>query len=140
MNWDSPGIFWDTGVRWDQPAFPISPRRTGMDILFKLKLDFVGWGESRFSTKAEFIVTSMTTEPMLTRVPDPFPAAVPARAAGTTALSDYKAAALLADDGSKAAIADRNQKRLILEGVLLDWAPYLELVAKNANDITILEQ
>lgn len=140
MNWDSLTAFWDQGFRWDRPSLPVSPRRTGMDTLFKLSLDFVNWGEPRFGTKADVIVTSMTTEPMLTLVPDPLPAPLPARADVQTALDDYKAAAVLADDGSKTAIADRNQKRVILEQALKDWAPYLELVAKNADDITILEQ
>ena len=43
-------------------------------------------------------------------------------------------AAELADDGSKAAILDRNAKRAILEDILKAWAQYLELVARNAGD------
>jgi len=111
-----------------------------MDILFKLKLDFVNRSEAVFGTKAEFIVTSMTTEPMLTLVPNPLPAAVSTRVEAIAALADYKAAALVAADGSRTAIKDRDQKRAILEGILQDWAPHLELTAKKAGDITILEQ
>lgn len=110
-----------------------------MDALFKLLLDFVGWGEPRFALKAETIVTSMTTAPMTTLVPDPLPAALPTRVAAQAAHADYQTAAVLASGGDKAAIADRNQKRAILEQMLKDWAPYLELVARNANDMTILE-
>lgn len=108
--------------------------------LFKLMLDFVYWGEARFGTKADLIVNNMTTAPMTTLVPDPLPASVPTRAAATTALTEYKAAAQLAADGSKSAIADRNQKRVILEGILADWVPFLEFTAQSADDITILEK
>ena len=78
MKWDSgPTVRWDMQppVFWDRPTFPVSPGRTGMNTLFKLMLTFLYWGEARFGQKAEFIVTSVTTEPMLTLVPDPFPAA-----------------------------------------------------------------
>src|SRR5512135_31410 len=115
MNWDTPGIRWDTGLRWDQPLFPIRWRNR-MNI-FKLLVDFLYWGEPRFALKAETIVTSMTTAPMTTLVPDPLPAAVPTRAAAQTALTDYKAAAVVAEDRSKVAIADRNQKRAIVEQI-----------------------
>ena len=110
-----------------------------MDTLFKLLLDFLNWGEPRFGTKAETIVTAMTTEPMLTLVADPLPAAVPTRVFGLAALADYKAAALLADGGDRAAIADRKEKRAVTEEILKDWAPVLELAAKTAGSIAILE-
>jgi hypothetical protein len=110
-----------------------------MDALFKLLLDFVSWGEPRFKDKAETIVTSMTTEPMLTLVPDPLPAVVPTRVAAQAALTDYETAVVTASGGDKAAIADRKEKRAIVEQILAAWAPYLELVAKDAGTITILE-
>jgi len=111
-----------------------------MDTLFKAALDFVYWGEPRFGTKAELIMTAMTTEPMLTLIPNPLPTWVATRIVGLQALADYKAAALVAEDGSKTAIADRKQKREFLEGILKDWAPVVELAAKDAGDITILEK
>src|SRR5439155_9883361 len=104
-----PPPHWDKGFHWDRPTLPVRWRYP-MDTLYKLLLDFLNWGEPRFGTKAETIVTAMTTEPMLTLVADPLPAAVPTRAAGQQALADYKAAAQLAEDGSKSAIADRKEK------------------------------
>ena len=139
MKWDLPMAFWDRGFGWDRPLFPISLRLIDME-LFKVLLDFLYWNEPRFGMKAETIVTAVTTEPMLTLVPDPLPTAVPTRAAGLQALADYKAAAMLAEDGSKAAIADRKEKRTIMEEILKAWALYLELAAKNAGSIAILTQ
>jgi len=110
-----------------------------MDTVFKLVSNFLHWGEPRFRTKAETIVTAMTTEPMVTLLPDPLPTTVPTRAAGLLALADYKAAAQLANDGDRAAIAARNEKRAILEEALTDWVPVLELAAKNAGSLAILE-
>lgn len=138
MNWDDPSLHWDAGLHWDLPVPPII-RRYPMDTMYKLLLDFVNWGEPRFKDKAESIVTSLTTEPMLTLWPDPLPATVPTRVAGQQALANYKAAALLAEGGDRAAIADRIEKRTILEGVLKDWAPILELAAKAAGSVAILE-
>lgn len=140
MNWDTgPTVRWDMipAIRWDQPLFPIR-WRNHMNI-YKLLVDFLYWGEPRFGTKANTIVTSMTTEPMTTLVPDPLPAAVPTRVAAQAALADYQTAAVTAEDGSKAAIADRNEKRAILEQILAAWAPYLELLAKQAESLAILE-
>src|ERR1051326_8042575 len=140
MNWDTgPTVRWDSipAIRWDQPLFPIRWRNS-MNI-FKLLVDFLYWGEPRFGTKANTIVTSMTTAPMTTLVPDPLPAPVPTRVAAQTALTDYTAAVVTASSGDKAAIADRKVKRGIVEQILAAWAQYLELVAKDADDITILE-
>ncbi len=111
-----------------------------MYAVFKLLLSFLYWGEVRFKDKAKHIVTSMTTEPMLTLVPNPFPADVPTRASALTAMSEYEAAAQLAKDGSKSAINARNDKRAIVEGILEDWAPFLEFTAQKAGDINILQQ
>lgn len=137
LNWDV-GDHWDSGTHWDHLTLPIAMRRTSMN-LFKLLLDFLYWGEARFKDKAEAIVDKMTTEPMLTLVPDAsFPAAVPTRAAATTALDNYKASEVAAKDGSKSAIQARNDDRLVLERILAAWAPFLELVAKDADNMDIL--
>ncbi len=139
MNWDTLPALWDKGIHWDRPTLPVSLKEINMQ-LFKLLLNLLRWGEPRFGTKAELIVTSMTTEPMLTLVPDPLPATVATRVFALAALADYKTAAQAADDGGASAIKDRDQKRAIVEGVLTDWAPVVELAAKAANDLTILTQ
>jgi hypothetical protein len=140
MNWDSLNAFWDQQDHWDRPTLPNNLKELAMNAVYKLVLNFLRWGEARFGTKAEQIITAMTTEPMLTLVPNPLPATVSTRAAALTALANYKASALVAADGSKTAIKDRDQKRLIVEDILRKWAPVLELAAAAANDITILEQ
>jgi len=111
-----------------------------MDILYKLLLNFLRWGEAQFRTKAETIVTAMTTEPMLTLVPDPLPTTVMTRVAMQTALTNYKDAAQLAEGGDRAAIIARNEQRAILAGGLKDWALYLEFLAKTTQTIAILTQ
>src|ERR1051326_4776864 len=147
-RWRGPKVKWDAGptvrwdmipaLHWDRPMPPISPKGIDMNTLFKLVLNFLRWGEARFGTKAELIVASMTTEPMLTLVPDPLPASVATRAEGTAALADYTGAAQLASDGSKSAILDRDEKRAILEAILTGWAGHLELAAAKAGEINIL--
>src|SRR5476649_2865013 len=104
-----PTVRWDQvpPIYWDQSGPPLT-RRYPMDILYKLLLDFLRWGEARFRTKCEMIVTAMTTEPMLTLVPEPLPPNLMSRVAMQTTLTNYKDAAQLAEGGDRAAIVDRN--------------------------------
>jgi len=139
MKWDSlPAIRWDAGHYWDRPVPPFSDKEINMQ-LFKVVFDFINLGFPKFGDKARFIVTCLTTEPMLTLVPNPFPPGIPTRPAMLTALSDYETAADAAKD-SKAAKKDRDKKRDILTGMLKDFAPHLETTAKAAGDITILSK
>ena len=139
MRWDVPNKHWADGYHWDQTSsISLEDIHMSISMWFKLLLNFIYWGEARFSVKAEQIITAMTTAPMLTLVPDPLPATVAPRADAVQALADYKTAAKAAADGSKAAIKDRDAKRAILVAILTAWAAALELAAKKAGDLTIL--
>ena len=107
--------------------------------LYGLNCGFSNFGDPRFRDKARFIVTCVTTEPMLTLVPEPTPALYPTRLDLTTALAAYEAAANAAKD-SLIAKKDRNNKRAVLERLLKDFAPVVVAAAKTANDITILSK
>jgi hypothetical protein len=102
-------------------------------------LNFFRYGEPRFTAKVDYIVESLTTEPMLTLVPDPWPAAIPTRMQIQTAATEYKAAKLKAENGLKADIDVRIAKRTVLEDYLRRVIPHLESVAVAANDLSILD-
>jgi len=107
--------------------------------LYKLLLTFVHFPEAPFGAKAELIVTALTTEPMLTLVPEPIPLIYPQRPALVASLATYKASVVAAADGSKSALTQRREDRAALAQLLKDFAPHLEATARAAKNITILE-
>ena len=109
-----------------------------MNTLFKLLLDFARLSEAQFGEKARVIVTALTTEPMLTLVPNPIPATFPSRTVLTDKLTSYEDAVQAAMDGSKTAIKARQDERAEFEQLLKDFAPHLETTAKAADNIDIL--
>lgn len=141
VNWDSvdPLARWDAGIRWDQPTLLIN-RKDPMKDPFKVRTDFSRYGETAFGAKAVAIVTAITTEPLLTLMPNPLPPLCPTRAALTAGLTAYQTAASVAADGSKAAILRRIDRRDELTAMLKDFAPHLEQAAKAAGDVSVLEE
>jgi hypothetical protein len=138
LNWDVPLAIWDRGIHWDRPPLPINSKEIAMQR-FKVIIDYSNLGNPRYLDKARFIVTCVTTEPLLTLVPDPFPVGIPSRVAMLAALANFQTSFDLAKD-SKAAKLDRENKRAILDQMLKDFAPHLVTAAKAANDITMLEK
>ena len=129
MRFDS-GIQFDSGAHYDE-----NPKMGG-HMLFKLMIDFDRYSDPNFLTKGRLIHTSLTTAPALTNFPDPFPAPYPTRAAILAALTPYELAYAAASGGDRALIATRNGLRQVLSDNLKTLAPYLEAVARAANDIT----
>jgi hypothetical protein len=107
------------------------------DQPFKVIITFNRVGEANFSTQAQRIVTCLTSEPMLTLVPESLPRYGYSRAELQQTLDDYLDAAYRAKD-SKSAIQERIEVRAALEQSLKTWGVRLELAAKAAKDITIL--
>ena len=107
---------------------------------FKLLLNFYRWGQPRYYDKVQHIVTSLTTEPLLTLVPAPWLPPYPSRATLKSAFQKYEAAMLLANTGLKWAITGRDNKRAVLQDLLVRVAVHLELAAKDANDLSLLER
>jgi hypothetical protein len=137
MRWDTPLAKWDSGQVWDRPSFPIGEGVKSM--IFKLIITFAKLSFGEFLAKAQRIKVALTSEPALTLFPDPWPATYPSRAQLVAAYTAYETAYDAAGDGGKTARDARDQKRRDLEKVLRDVAPYFEVVAKAANDITVLD-
>ena len=108
-------------------------------MLFKLIIAFEKLSFPDFLAKTQAIQVALTSAPALTLIPDPWPAPYPTRAQLTTAFTAFETAMDAAYDGGRTALDNRDQKRSALTEILKDLAPYLESVAKTANDITILD-
>jgi hypothetical protein len=91
------------------------------------------------NAKASHIAAALNSPQALARIPEPWPAIYPSRAQLTTAYTEFKATLMAAADGGRIAVSARNQKQAALIKILKDLAPYLEGVAKAAQDVTILE-
>jgi hypothetical protein len=107
---------------------------------FKLLLNFLKWAEGAFRAKAELIVGCLGTEPCLTLFAGPWPAMFPPLTKLQTDLENYQNAYDAADNGDKAAIKTRRKMRGILKDDFRTLAPFLESVAKAANDLSMLEK
>lgn len=105
---------------------------------FKLRITFERLSFPYLLDRAHTITTALTSEPALTLIPDPWPACYPSRAQLTTAFTEFKAALMASFDGGRRATSARDEKRAVLIRRLKDLAPYLESVAKAANDVTLL--
>ena len=105
---------------------------------FKLKLNFYRWGQPRYYDKVRRIVHLLTSEPMLTLLPDPWLPPYTTRATLQSAFAGYEAAMQVACYGLKSAIHVRDDKRAVLQSELREVANYLEAVALKADDLTLL--
>ena len=104
----------------------------------KLIITLERLSEPYFVDKAQLIVKRLTTEPLLTRIPDPWPSSLPSRPELVTALKEYLDALQLAGDRARSAITTRKMKRLVLTKMFKKLAPYLESVAEKADDASLL--
>lgn len=105
----------------------------------KLNTSFSNLSHAAFFAKAKAIVLKLTTEPLLTLVPNPWPASFPARTAVTTAYAEFEVAYSAALDGAKSDRDTRDAKRAVLTTLLQQVAPYLVSVAETAGDVSILD-
>lgn len=108
-------------------------------MLFKLKTGFEQLSHAEFLVKAQAIETALTSEPALTLLPDPWPAPYPSRVQLTAAFTAFENALDAANNGGRIELDTRDQTRAALITLLKNLAPYLESVAKAADDITILD-
>ena len=95
----------------------------------KIKFSFSRYTDSELETKAEFILQSMTGNPN-------FPNPIPTLADLQIALTVYSAALVNAENRSNQTVVDKNQARLVLEGLLGQLAMYVMYLANG--DISIL--
>jgi hypothetical protein len=137
MRWDTRNLRWDSGLHWDRLPAPADTGESSM--IYKLHINFRRLNNSAFLAKAQGIKTALSTEPALTVIPEPWPATFPSRMKLTTDFTSFETALDKAVSGAKADIDDRDAKRAVMERTLRDIAPYLESVARTADDITILD-
>ena len=110
-----------------------------MKYKYKLRIAFGRLNNTAFLAKAQGITKALTSEPALTRIPDPDPTLYPTRLKITTAYGNFETAFDKAITGGKTEMDERDRTRLIMEQILKDFAPYPEVLAKNANDVTLLD-
>lgn len=108
-------------------------------MAYKLLIDFERVGDTKFHARAHTIVTKLTSEPALTRIPDPWPDSFPSRAELQSAFTEYRDAWMAAqNDGRKTDRQLRDEKRAVLTNLLKKLAPYLESVAEKEKSEGIL--
>ena len=113
MKWDTPGIHYDAGLRWDQPSLPIGTG--GKKMIYKLQIGFEKLSNDAFLGKAQRIDVALNMEPALTLLKNPWPDTYPSRTDISTAYTDFETAYDAAREGGKTAIDTRDQKRAVLE-------------------------
>src|SRR5919198_5239364 len=89
MRWDA-DEFWDSGIHWDQPSVPI--QKGVRRMLFKLLIGFDRLSGPDFLAVSQGIKTALTSEPALTLLPDPWPAAFATRVQLTDRFTDFEEA------------------------------------------------
>jgi hypothetical protein len=94
----------------------------------KLIITFSNLSEPDFHTKAGAIVTALRNNPDF---PEPWPPQVPSFAQLEAAYNAYQDALHAAANRDRAKIAERDDKRAVLEGYLKTLAGYLELIAQG---------
>ena len=126
-NYDSPGLTYDSGVRYDAVSPPQPIKRMAK---MKVKLNLRDKSDSELLTFAQQHAASMTNNTNFT-TPLPPPTAF------TTALTAYQTAlgnSDTAQSAAKQATQTKETARATLEGVLTQRGNYVELTAADAND------
>jgi hypothetical protein len=126
-NYDSPGLMYDSGVRYDDIVVPQPPRRMAKT---KVKLNLKDKSDSDLLTFAQAHATALTGNANFTT---PLPAASAFTAALTpfsTALGNFNTAQAAA----KLATTMKDTARLGLENALTQRGNYVELTAASAAD------
>ena len=108
-------------------------------MVYKLAIGFDHLSQPDFADKATGIDAALNAEPALTLIPNPWPTTYPSRTQVTAGVTDFKAKVEAARDGGKLARDARDSARKLLEQILKQLAPYLESVARAAQDVTILD-
>lgn len=122
VYWDQPGIRYDDGHCYDEPDTPAATNKKDMP-LFRISLGFTQKKDTDLDDFATNVVAKMTTNAAL------FPGQTANVTAVGTAQVNFHNSLSAAKGGGKAATADKNAKRAILEAVLRTLALAVQGIA-----------